>query len=82
VIAGLQKNDPVCSDQINHAVLLCQPPGPYPWSKVFQGLWFALAFEGIPQHILDQGKNPKGHLPVFFNPPAHIFSELWVEYGV
>ena len=82
MIAGLQEIDAVIFYEINQPMFLGQPPRPDTGSQVFQRLGFAFPFERISHDGLDQGQRSQGCLPVVLNPPADVFSEFAVKYGI
>jgi hypothetical protein len=81
VIAGLEKIDPVFSDDIDDPVLLGQPPRPRAREDMLQRLGLADAMEGISQNGLDEVQSPKGNSAIDLDPMPEIFPKLRLKDG-
>lgn len=81
MIAGLKKVDKTLAHEVNHAVLLRQPPRPRASELILQWFRLADARKRIPEGRFDDVESAQRRSTIVLDPESQIVEKLRVEDG-
>jgi len=73
---GLKNIDAIDAHEVNHSMLLRQPPRPCACELKLQWHWFSNASERLPHHGFDQVQHAFANLAVGLQPVTQVFPAL------
>src|SRR2546422_11036225 len=82
MIPRLEKVYAVCADQVDNAMLLCEPPRPGVRREVLQRLRLADPVKRVAHDRLDEIERAQGDFAISLRPVPQVFAEFRMEHCI